>query len=618
MCGISVLISVDGTPVPDEEIRKMTDLVKHRGPDGSGYYTGPGFAMGHRRLAIIDLSDLGRQPMQYIDRHVITFNGEIYNYVELKKELSGFGYVFRTHTDTEVICAAYDKWGDDCLNHFNGMWAFAIYDIQRRRFFCARDRFGVKPFYFAKIGGKYAFASEIKQFTAIKGWRASLNKTRAYDFLIKGLFDHTNETLFETVYQLPGGFSLVYELSSNSCTVNKWYDLTRRVSDSVIEGITLDDAKNHVKKLLFDSVMLRLRADVRVGSCLSGGMDSSSIVCIANQILRTSGAQENQQTVSSCFKEHASYDEQHYINMVVEKTGVGSYRIFPSVEDLIHVFDRLTWHQDEPFTTTSMFAQWSVFEEARKQGIIVMLDGQGADETLAGYDGYFNVFFTSLLKKFRLGLLAREWWLSVRNHALQLPESVRYLLRSGADAFFRHYRVWNVPEWLTLPSAADGIAIDSRSENVFELSIDQVSRSNLPMLLKYEDRNSMAHSVESRVPFLDYRLVEHLISLPDTYKIHGGKRKFVLREAMRGTVPDPILDRNDKKGFVTPEPIWVRQNSRWFLNKIRESVESTNGLVNVKAVHMLEQIIQGKRPFEFTPWRLISFGRWMNVFSVKS
>jgi asparagine synthase (glutamine-hydrolysing) len=309
MCGISGLIALNNENIEGVLIKKYTDIIAHRGPDDDGFFLEGSLALGHRRLSIIDLSKDGHQPMSYLEKYVIVYNGEVYNYLELREELIKLGYSFRSKTDTEVMLAAYDAWGEDCLNRFNGMWAFILYDRSKKTVFCARDRFGVKPMYYSQIGNLLCLGSEIKQFTVVPGWKAKANNKRLLDFLMLNVFDHTEETLFENVFQLKGGCKLVVDLQNNKWNVSRWYDLSKKISRTNGSERNADT----FLKLMKDSVNLRLRSDVKVGSCLSGGLDSSTIVCLVNELLKEKNKSEIQETVSSCFAEK-QFDESTFID----------------------------------------------------------------------------------------------------------------------------------------------------------------------------------------------------------------------------------------------------------------------------------------------------------------
>jgi asparagine synthase (glutamine-hydrolysing) len=670
MCGISGLMGP--TRIDLVSLQRMTDLIRHRGPDDEGYAvfgpegiaclsgadtdpaalhtavpyrpTGPlgacsvatpKVALGHRRLSIVDLSPLGHQPM--CDRHGrywVAYNGEVYNHVELRAELESAGHTFNSHSDTEVILAAYAQWGADCLTHFNGMWALALYDARERTLLLARDRFGVKPLYYW-IGpdGTLAFASEIKQFTVLEGWQAALNGQRAYDFLVHGLSDHGDETMFRGVYQLrPGHRAMLREDTFRSMRPGgrieskRWYGLpTNRYEGSFA------DAVQGFRERFVDAVRLRLRADVPVGSCLSGGLDSSSIVGTIHQLLQSTGgaAQCQQRTYSAC-STVSRFDERKWIDEVVRHTGVDAHFVYPSIDGLLSDGPAITWHQDEPFGSTSIYAQWQVFKLAADDGMRVMLDGQGADEQLAGYHMFFGARLGALAIRLRWLELMREAVAIRRLHGYGVTALSRYLAPHllPAAVFDWGKRLTGhshqAPGWLNMgmlnalpvnPFHASG-AFDA---SVQSMSVSQLTASNLQMLLHWEDRNSMAHSIESRVPFLDYRLVEFVVGLPDEFKLFRGVTKRVLRESMHSTIPASVVGRMDKLGFVTPEEVWVREQApQAFRQQVANTLESARGIFDADALRAeVDAIIAGTKKFSFLPWRVANFGHWCQAFSVK-
>lgn len=668
MCGIAGIISV--SPILPTYCSAMNNTLRHRGPDDEGFVlisedTAVPFggkdtdassyrldfpyspeleigaadqpdcflALGHRRLSIVDLSPLGHQPMCYADRYWIVYNGEIYNHLELRTELEVAGYRFRSHSDTEVILAAYDYWGEACLSRFNGMWAFALYDSQKQTLFLARDRFGVKPlYYWVSSEGFLAFASEIKAFTVLPTWKPKVNGQRAYDFLVWNLLDHTDETMFAGVFQLQGGHCVLLETDAVArqrmtkqagarlSGVRKWYNLDGQVfSDSLLE------ASKQFHGLLDESVQLRLRADVPVGSCLSGGLDSSSIVCLANQRLRQQNASENQKTFSACASVKR-FDERDFIESVVEHTGVEAHYTYPELDGLFPLLDEITWHQDEPFGSTSIYAQWSVFKLASENNVKVMLDGQGADEQLAGYHSFFGPLLGGLFRRGNWLELLKEFkaihqlhgysysYLAQRLIANLLPFlrlKAAVLVRTPADStsWLDHERLG--------AKLIDGYAELATGNDINSTSCDQLTSTNLPMLLHWEDRDSMAHSIESRVPFLDYRLVEFVLGLPDQYKLSGGITKRVMREGMRDILPEVIRTRMDKLGFVTPEEVWLRETgTAQFEHLTRHVIEQSNGIIKPEVMVIFKQMVNGERPFNFFIWRIISFGSWLKRFQV--
>lgn len=658
MCGIAALLAPEGRDLAPL-IERMTRLVAHRGPDGEGYvlFEGPDLvpcvaggestsgeiyrsgtpfapttavaslrgrtwraALGHRRLSIVELTAEGHQPMSDGEgRFWIVYNGEIYNHVELRAQLKDRGYRFRSNSDTEVILAAYREWGADCLHRFNGMFAFVLLDRSENLVFAARDRFGVKPlYYWSTPDGVLALASEIKQFTALPGWRAVANRKLAHDFLARGLADHTSETLFTAVRQLRGGEMMLLR-RGHGLEVRRWYELA-----SVPFAGSFEEAAKTFGALFEDGVRLRLRADVSIGSCLSGGLDSSSIVCTVAGLLKRAGAAHPQKTVSAR-AQHPEFDEGPFIEAVVAKAGTASHEVYPALEELDEVMPLLVWHQDEPFGSTSIFAQWKVFELASRQGLKVMLDGQGADETLGGYPVFFSARLASLAARFHLSAFLAELREIRRYRTFPLMHWVRHFVYSTVPfallGQMQRIRGQASKERRAL-SAQLATGTDHHADPGYRIGIhavsrQQIDRTNLPILLHWEDRNSMAHAVESRLPFLDYRLVEFVLGLPEEYLLSEGTTKRILRAAMNGTLPDLVRNRTDKLGFATPEEIWVKREGReLFQAWMRRAIEQSRGLLTEAAIDHLNDVIAGRQPFTFFPWRLISFGAWMERFSV--
>ncbi|WP_448377127.1 asparagine synthase (glutamine-hydrolyzing) [Fervidobacterium sp.] len=613
MCGIAGIIKTDNSQVNSQEIKKMTDIIAHRGPNGEGFYFGKNFAFGHRRLAILDLTDAGKQPMVYEGKrgkYVITYNGEVYNYLELKEELMKDGYIFNTHTDTEVILASYDKWGPECVKRFNGMWAFAIFDEKRNEIFISRDRFGIKPLYYTTVGNTFAFASEIKQFTTINGWKAKLNKRTAYDFLALSISDHTEETFFEGVYQLKPGDFMLYDLSKHKYNVEKWYDLN---DIEINNDIKFDEAVERFREIFFDAVRIHLRSDVKVGSCLSGGLDSSTLVCVMNRLIDT---KENQEVVSAT-TEVKKHREIEYAEEVARFTGVNLHVVYPRFEELVERLDEIIWHQDVPFGSTSIFAQWKVFEEARRNGLIVMLDGQGADEILAGYYHAYGPFLANLLRRAKVVKFYKELRaISSLGYSSRgmFKRAILNALPEGLIARARRFRKKE-----SLFKTVDGVSdLGFVYPNLYHYRIDMFYRTSLIPLLRYEDRNSMRFSVEGRVPYLDYRLVEFMLSLPDDFLIRDGITKIILRNSMRGIVPDKVLDRKDKLGFETPESVWMKENKEFVVRNVSESIRLSDGLISSRFLDYVNDFLNGKIGYDRVIWRVLIFGQWMKRFSVEA
>lgn len=655
MCGIAALFEPSAPTWLEATMRRMTALVRHRGPDGEGFAffsaqagafeirrdassSAPGgvapqptspsgytLAFGHRRLSILDLSAAGHQPMASADGNLwITFNGEIYNYLEVRAELMASGHQFRTGTDTEVILVAYREWGEACLERFNGMFAFALFDRRRGHVFAARDRFGVKPLYFwpTPTGG-LALASEIKQLTAHPKWSAQLNGQTSYEFLNWGLTDHTSATLFAGVTQLRGGECISCALTDlPRTTPRRWYTLI----PAPFSG-NLAAAGQRFRELLDDSVRLRLRADVPVGTCLSGGLDSSAIVCtIQTQLGSVAGLRQN---TFSAYSDVARFDERRFIEDVVRQTGATPHHIIPDPARLLTELNNLIWQQDEPFGSTSIYAQWCVYRQARENGVVVLLDGQGADEALGGYHGYFGPRLAGLLARGRLLDFVRESAALHRDgllsYKLQARVLANELLPTGLADHLRRLtgRTSRSPDFINLrklgaePRPPHLGAVD-HGNPIRSLGLAQINSLCLPMLLHWADRDSMAHGVESRLPFLDYRLVEFCLGLPEEHKLSGGWTKRVLREGMTGRLPESVRLRRDKLGFATAEEVWMRTVHRTdFIRLLDVAIDASQGILNVATRARALRILDGKEPFNFFVWRVINFGLWLRRFNVQ-
>jgi len=647
MCGISCLINIKVKNDQDFHLLKMIDLVRNRGPDDNGLilinkdhvefnfpihsiengnrYNNLLLSLAHCRLSIIDLSAAGHQPMSYADeRYWIVYNGEVYNYLELREELEALGHQFKSHTDTEVVLASYAQWGKECLHRFNGMWAFVIFDTETGMVFASRDRFGVKPlYYWFSPEGFLAFASEIKQFTVLPGWSAVLNRQRAYDFLTFGLMDHTHETLFEGVFQIRGGEAVEFSAHDvpQQLPVYQWYTLEVKK----FQG-TPEEAASTFRELLSDAVRLRLRSDVPIGSCLSGGLDSSSIVCLANDILRESGDQSVQKTFSA-FSHEKRVDESSFVKEVVACRNIESLSIYPDMDDLFRELDNIIWHQDEPFDSTSIFAQWNVFRLASQHHVKVMLDGQGADEMLGGYHYFFGIHFAGLLSKLKFFILFKEIKAAQELHRYRVSSNLGQIMYYTLPGSLRGILDMKLPQH---GEAEDWFNLDSLTKKPEKSPFTEIKcndpftdqcysrflTTNLPALLHWEDRNSMAFSIESRVPFLDYRLVEFSMSLPAECKINEGITKKVLRDAMTGILPEKIVTRRDKLGFATPEEEWIRKNPEVWRKAVQTAITDSQGIIKPGALNRLNEVLIGKRPFTQHIWRAICFAAWMKKFHV--
>jgi asparagine synthase (glutamine-hydrolysing) len=643
MCGIAGMYNLSPRPVDLGLLERMTRVLAHRGPDGEGYVllaprgqgrplpvigrlsdalrsTTPGYTigLGHRRLAVLDCSPLGHQPMSSEDERTwITYNGEIYNYLELREELQGLGRRFRSTSDTEVILHAYQEWGPACLPRLNGMFAFAVWDGAHDRLFCARDRLGMKPFYYRVDRERLAFGSEIKALLEDVGRPTAPNSRMVHDFLAFGLQDHTEETFFDGILQLRPGHSLSVE--GGRLQIEKWWDLEPSAPQDALDD---ESAIRSFRALFDDTVRIHLRSDVAVGSCLSGGLDSSSIVCTMRRLLAPG---PRLQTFSSCFDE-AACDERPYLNLVVAQARTESVEIFPDGRRLYDEMPRILWFQEEPFGGTSYLAQWAVMRAAAEHGVKVLLDGQGGDELLCGYPGYWGSYGGDLIRNGNVRRFTREAWAYGRQQARVHPTVYANFARAllplsvvaRARAWLKGQDLWMSPEFASrYADSSRHLLYGERFPSAVENHVAAYLQSHsLPALLHHEDRNAMAFSIEARLPFLDARLVDFSLRLPTRLKLRNGRSKFILREAMAGVLPDAIRQRTDKMGFVTPQDRWLRETLRPQL----EELFSTRAFAQrgywdpsrLRAAY--REYCEGRHELGASVWRWVSLELWHQRF----
>lgn len=611
MCGISCIITQSEIGITDRfkylsQISDMSDVVSHRGPDAKGTFIDiRGVALGHRRLKIIDLSDDANQPMSMIPTinrgkvHIV-YNGEIYNYIELREKLKKRGYFFKTQSDTEVLLNMYIEYGRGCLEQLNGMFSFVIYDEYKGVIFAARDRYGIKPFYWwTSPLGFVAFASEIKQFTVLEGWESHANMSMVNDYLRMGMVDHTSGTMFRGVHQLRGGEAVYANLDDimSGCGVSgfvyQWYDIAN-------DEYPLDysNAVADVKRILSDSVRLRcVRSDVPVGSCLSGGIDSSSVVCLANEYY----SDKKKQHTFTMASDDKQFDETDYARSVIESCNTNYHFIYPSVDKLFEYLDDMVWHQDEPFTSTSMYGQYEVFKRAKEEGIKVMLDGQGADELFCGYHYVFPIRLFSLFK-------SKRYW-QFLSELLEFKTIPRFKYFDLLRVVYNKIKSKSsgTPQYRSIPM--DYSTLQAYSNTLMKYT-------SLPALLHWEDRNSAAHSIEARLPFLDYRLVDLVYGMADDYKLYDAITKRVLRDAMFKIIPNKVRGRKDKIGFQTSEEMWFHLYPDEFKTRFYEAMKLSNGLITHEDATNLENTIMHKRDYDYMIWRCICLGAWIKRFGV--
>jgi asparagine synthase (glutamine-hydrolysing) len=642
MCGLAGLIS-STRPVDWGLLRNMQRCIAHRGPDDHGVLalTGdvvrldrrcpePGLdaqvAIVHQRLAIIDLTETGWQPMSSRDgRFHIAYNGEVYNYIELRAELEQAGYAFRSTSDTEVVLNAYAHWGAAAFTRFVGMFALAILDRRRRTLLLARDAFGIKPLYYASWRDGFAFASEVGCLLELPGVSRDVNPRRLFAYLRDGLTDHGAETLLQDVQQLPAAhwLEVAIDTPAPAAAPVRYWDLATLPGER--QDLTLDHAAEELRELFLANIRLHLRSDVPVGIALSGGLDSSAIALAVRHA--TGPGQEIH--AFSYIADDPRLSEERWVNLVGSVANAVTHKVRPDGRELWHDFDRLSVAQGEPFGSTSIYAQYRVFEAAHQSGIKVMLDGQGADELLAGYRGYFAVRLASLLKQQRwtdavdFFRAARTWpgagsrWLAIRAAGRFVPEELQWAARrvAGRDT---------IPNWLNGEWFAErGVSMQPPALSPCTLRdelLRALTRTSLPALLRYEDRNSMAFSIESRVPFLTTQLAEFVLSLPAEFLIApDGTSKAVFRRAMRGIVPDAILARRDKVGFETSERNWLLAVGPRVEELIALGASGIPALNLAGVQRMWHARLDRHAPMRSTDspvWRWINLIRWSGALDV--
>jgi asparagine synthase (glutamine-hydrolysing) len=564
MCGIAGVLSLGAASVGDADLRPMTDIVAHRGPDGEGHLlfdltTGhveldhgtegrvaspsgkPFLYLGHRRLAIIDVSSAGAQPMASEDASAyVTYNGEIYNYLELRDELASRGHHFHTGSDTEVLLHAYGEWGTDCFARFNGMWALAILDVRTRRLVLCLDRFGIKPLHYVARPGLFAFGSEIKQLLPLAGG-ARENATAVAEYVATGITLHSDQTCFDGVRRMMPGQIITVDLDTGERTTRTWYTLPHNLEYGAADDRSFAMAAERFRELFVDAVTLRLRSDVPVGSCLSGGLDSSAIVGVASRLARSRGAGPLL-TFTSCWDDPA-IDESAYADTVVQANGCAGHRVFPTWEQFRADLDQLLWHQEEPFSSPSMFAQWAVMRLARQHGVPVLLDGQGSDEMLGGYEGNVALQLRDAVLASPVQGLQRALAMRASGYRVGIPDTASALLPAVVEGLYRR-RIRRAG------GQSNGTMRVPRSWG--EKLHAEYTRGHLQTLLRYEDRSSMAFSIESRCPFMDYRVAEFVFSLPRAMLSHGALLKALLRTGLAEDLPPAVAKRTRKYGFWAP------------------------------------------------------------------
>jgi asparagine synthase (glutamine-hydrolysing) len=633
MCGIAGAI---GPGIEASVLVGMGDALEHRGPDGEGYLAASrnrrlarlprkefasleepieaGFA--HRRLSIIDLTERSDQPLVDPSGELaIAYNGELYNYIELRSQLEGLGHAFSSSGDTEVVLAAYREWGADCVQRFVGMWALAILDRPRAEVLLSRDRFGIKPLFYAGVRGALYFASEIKALLEVPGLAVEPDEEVMRRFLLDGVVDSSERTFFRGISRLLPAHNLRVRLDRPLELEPKRYWSYPGPDGRIEPG----DAAAQLRDLLEDAVRLHARSDVPVGTCLSGGLDSSTIVCLAEELRAAGEVPRYTHSAFGYLPQDEALSERRHMEAVARRTGARMFLVDTDIDRFVQQLLTIVRQQDEPFGSTSIAAQWFVFEAARREGMKVMLDGQGADEILGGYHGYFPVIASNLLRDRRLLSYARfhrEHKALLGHGPLPIRGAVWSALPERARRGVSRRATVPLPPGARVMSAPLRKRVQSEyrpnpPSSLHDLLQGQTESVSLPSLLRYEDRNSMAHSLEARVPILDHRVVEFTFRLPDELKVKGVETKHLLREAMRGVIPEEVRTRTDKVGFrAEPGATWLlAERHRGAL--LADRTEYEERWLDSEALASAIDGSDRSQETEFMVWRAINAKLWL-------
>jgi asparagine synthase (glutamine-hydrolysing) len=636
VCGFVGVLHLNKMPVSSDQISTMSDMIRHRGPDDNGLFLDHNLGLGFRRLSIIDLES-GHQPMSTIDgRFTIIYNGEIYNYIELRRALTELGYHFKTHSDTEVLLTAFVHYGKECLSYLNGMFSFAIWDREKRELFIGRDRLGIKPFYYYYDNVRFVFASEIKAIISDRSIPREPNYEAIADYLSYSyVSDH--KTFFKNIYKLmPGHCGAISEQSG--LHIEEYWDLD--FNEQILK--TEQEIADELKFFLSDAVNIHLRSDVKVGCHLSGGLDSSTVTCLAAR-------KSNQQikTFSGKFAEDKFYDETKYAKMVAAAAGTEYLEIIPSIEFFIENLHKIVWHMDEPVVGPGIIPQFSVCQLA-SQHVKVVLGGQGGDEIFGGYPRYFLAYDVAMKlhdtnKKNGQGVPIKKNIINILNYKINFVKNyakkhgIAYTIRKifrkiqqdtvKVKSFEEAWQSYCTSMDLSHPVISNSFRSrlgtydpaetflryirKGKSADILNQMLYHDTKAYLPGLLQVEDRTSMAVSIESRVPILDYRVVELAAKIPTEIKLQGLEPKYIFKKAMKGIIPDAILQRKDKKGFPTPIQMWFKEKPQFLRSILMDQSASSRGLFDQKEI---EKLLESRDDNSWMIWSLLNVELWFKIF----
>lgn len=643
MCGICGWLNTD-CRLNIETVKWMNNIVRHRGPDDEGYalvseqsitiFRGQDsqdvslplisddvpanvfLAFGHRRLSILDLSAKGHQPMRSADgRLTVTFNGEIYNYVELRQELSAKGYSFQSGSDTEVLLAAYQEWGEECVTHFNGMWGFAIWDAKKQKLFCSRDRLGAKPFYYYMDEENFIFSSEIKQLCQNPIVPRAMNDKIIMAQIMWGISDFSDECWLKDVKVLQGGFNLVFDLEcSDKCQIQSWKVYKYWDIDTSCEKdkTSIDRAMDLHK----DAVKIRTRSDVPIGIMLSGGLDSSTLVADISEYYKETGRTASEiNTFTSCYENFREGDESEFAHAVNEHCGTTENFIYPDEQDTLTAWEKMIWHMEGAAGLDALGA-FLLLREIGKTGLKVLINGQGSDETMFGYERYYAWYLKDVWDRRGVAGFIREWNRAAKNSRLSrnglLAYMVYFLYYPGRKIrnYFRMKKFVS-PRLLKMFDDDEEIRCHIAFKNMAELQYNELRGTQLTHILRGDDRMYMAYSIESRVPFIDYRYIEEAVKIPERLKIIDGYTKYPLRKYVEGRLPDSVVWRKNKMGWPSPRKRWI---DRFGKRRIEEMLREPRSerYFQIPALRKL----WGNHPYHYAMEQFLNVEIFMRLFNV--
>jgi asparagine synthase (glutamine-hydrolysing) len=609
MCGIAgILDTTQSTDANKSVLQKMLQIQHHRGPDATGVWTDDIIFLGHNRLSIIDLSEAANQPMHYRNFSLI-FNGEIYNYLELKKELESAGHSFVNHSDSEVILHAFDQWGSNCVKRFVGMWSFVIWNRLEKSLFASRDRFGIKPFNYIYESGRFYFASELKTLKDTPVFQSNVNLRQVSRGIQMGWLGYHDETYYVCIKALPAAHNLTFQ--NGKLSVERYWD----IQTGSYSAFNFEQKCDAFYRLFSDSVRIHMRSDVPVASCLSGGLDSSAIV----SMIQEQNPGKSYKSFSIYYEGEGDVDERPFIHEVIKKyPSIEPHYYSPSLKDVESEFHNALYHADVPVTGSSFLSQYFLMKLIADNGIKVVLDGQGSDEYLAGYMHSFYRLIGGMIRRMEWGSALKETNSINKRLGNAGLRKMSHFGKSVLSSFQSEQSLYSLeysnyyPFMVQMSSSPPPFVL----KNVEGSRLDQflyhlLFHTSLPSLLHYEDRNSMAFSIESRVPFLDHRLVEFCFGLMDDDKIHRTETKYILRESLKKILPEAIYGRKDKKGFVTPgESKWLRGPLRFLLDNLNSMPDYID---QKKASELFSHYSAGDNSNSTLIWRLATLGEWAKV-----